>query len=294
MIGHNGAMRSVWSVVLVFVVGLLCGCSQSPYSDGGTRDPNPIRSIVSLSPGTTELVFQLQLGQILQGRTSSCDYPPGVEKVRIVVSGTKPDFEKIISIHPQLVVYDAKLYANTDMSKLKSIPGIEVMPMDVDTVQQYMDFVLTFGARCGAPTFASEHADQIYSMVENAKAGAQGEAPRVAVLTGSGGAYYAAGKDSFLADVVKVSGGQPIGPEGKIFTPMAMEALVQADPEIILTSESGAALLKDPRLASVSAVKSKRVFEVEASVLLRTSPRVKTLIENLSNTIQLTKKAKAN
>lgn len=296
VIGHNGVMLKGWLGLTVFVLLSLVGCAPKKFLIGGQEPKNPIRTIVSLSPSTTEIVAAMQLQDKLVGKTSSCDYPLGLNTVPIVVSGTKPDFEKIAGIRPDLIVYDEKLYANTDLSKLKSLlPQAEVMPLNADTVEKLTDYVYQVGGRCGAASFASKLADDIYAAVGNAEAGQATAKPRVAVFTGGGGNYYVAGTESFLADVVKISGGIPVGPTGDVFAPMAIEALVKADPEIIIVAEKGAQVLADPRLASVSALRVKptpRVYEVEPGVLLRTGPRVKGLIESLSNLVQQAGRAK--
>lgn len=289
-IRHNGIMKKSFLGIILFLAIGSFGCTPKKFLLGGKNPDRPIRTIVSLSPGTTEVICTMQLQDKLVGRTASCDYPLNVTTVPVVMAGTKPDFEKIASIRPDLIVYDEKLYANTDMSKFKALlPQTDVLPMNADTVDKLIDYIYEVGGRTATATFASKTADDIYAAEQNAIAGQSSNKPRVAVFTGGGASFYVAGKTSFIADVIRISGGTPIGPDGDMFSPMPIEALVKENPDIILVSEKGAQILKDPRLASINAVKARpkpRVFEVEPGILLRTGPRVKGLIESLSNSVQ--------
>jgi len=280
-------MRTVWLGAIALLFFFTSGCRPSGMVLGGKFDKHPVKKIVSLSPGTTEILGALQVLPYLVGRTSNCDYPqdPNIKNAIVVVNGTKPNFEKIISIKPDMIVYDAKLYANEDMSKLQGIT-LYSEAMNANTVQDLIDYMLKVAGDSDMAMNGSKAADEIYAAVQNAKAAAPARKVRVAILTGGADSYYVAGTDSLLGDVVKICGGETIGPKADNFAKMSTETLIQADPEIILTSEDGVKLASDPRFASISAVKARprpRVYHVDPSVLLRTGPRIKVVIENLSN-----------
>ncbi len=292
------AMRFGWLAALTAFCLVVAGCQQPNRGVGGWIAP-PVKKIVSLSPSTTEVIGALNVYDKLVGRTTNCDYPPGVKSAVVVVDGTKPNFEKIATIAPDLIVYDKKLYPNTDLEKLKEVvkKPDDILVMDVDSIDQLMDYMLLVGSRTGSVSRASEVCDQIYSAREAAIANAPNEKVRVAVITGGAGQLLAAGQDSFLADVVKSCGGEMVGPAGKVFSPFSAEALVKGDPEIILTDDKPESILGDPRLATVNAVRSKphpRVYQVDPGVLLRTAPRVKDLLDNLSNAIRQAATARSN
>ncbi|MBS1724369.1 MAG: ABC transporter substrate-binding protein [Armatimonadetes bacterium] len=280
------SLRVVGPCLLAIILAQGCGPQSRPEPPGGK--PGPVVSkIVSLSPDTSEILGELQLVDKMVGRTSSCNYPLGMKNVPIVVSGVKPDFEKIAKYKPQFVLYNQKLYANTDMEKLKET-GATLFPMDVDTVQGLMDYILKVGSELNEPEKASSCVDKIYSAMETAKAAAPQTKVRVAILMPGTGEYMAAGTDSFLADVVKVCGGTLIGPPGKEFATVSMETLVAGNPQIVLTEETGAAkVAADPRLASIDAVKKspRNVLGAPGDYLYRSGPRVAGLIQSLSNRI---------
>ena len=281
-------MRRGLTALFTWLLILCVGCHPTAPAQGGSglALPRAITKIVSLSPSTTEILGELQLTDYLVGRTANCDEPPSVKGAIVVVNGTKPDFEKIAKISPDLIVYDAKLYLATDLDGLKQSNPM-ILKMDVNNVDDLMDFILQLGRITGQVTLASEEADKLYSARERARGAAPAEKVRIAVLSGGTGEYYAAGKDSFIADVVKNCGGDVVGPPGNIFAPMAPEQLVAGDPQIILVAGSAKAVLADSRLASVQAIKSnpQAVFEVPENYLYRPGPKTISLIDDLSNRV---------
>lgn len=249
------------------------------------------KKIISLSPTTTEILGSLLLDNVLVGKTSSCNYPPGIAGA-IVVQGTKPNYEMIVNLKPDLIIYDAKLYAAADIDKLK-VTGARLYRMDVNSLNDLQEFLLKFGSETGEATMASKTADEIYAAAEAARAAATGPKVRVAVVTGGGSSLYAAGKGSFLADVVKACGGEIVGPDGQKFAQVPVEQFIKEDPEMILTADAPGQLFADPRLSTVTAVRKKRVFSVKPDILLRTTARIKGLIANLSTLVGDVQREKA-
>lgn len=102
------------------------------------------------------------------------------------------------------------------------------------------------------------------------------------MLIGQPGSYLAPGTDSFWADILRQCGVNPLGPKAKAFAPINVEAIVQADPQVIFTSTGvGAKVLGDPRLQTVAAVKNKRVYEIETDVLVRRGARIDMLVDSI-------------
>lgn len=270
--------RFAWLAAAVLVVA---GCQKETQEIGGVPREGGIPSIVSLSPSTSELVGKLSFQSLLKGRTAEDDFPQSVLNAPIVMKGTTPDYEQIASINPQYIVYDVSLFSADEIQKIEEL-GAETLPFDATTLEEYMDYCYRLANKMGGETNMSEYLDKVYNAAEAAKGSAPEIRPRTAVLMGSGGRYMSAGTDSFLASLITLSGGEVIGPSGKIFADMSVESLVAADPHIIISNGSAAEIMKDPRFAGTWAVKNNRVVDIEGDVLLRAGGRVEQLIEGLS------------
>src|SRR5205823_11152077 len=63
----------------------------------------PARRVVSLLPSFTEILFAIGAGERLVGRTTWCDYPPGVLAVPSVGDAMPPSVEAVAARRPDLV-----------------------------------------------------------------------------------------------------------------------------------------------------------------------------------------------
>lgn len=275
-------MRLRTLIGLLAALILLLGCNSKPPLAGVKRD-KVVRTIVSLSPSTTEVVGQVGIASILKGRTASCNYPLQLEKIPVVVKGTVPDYEKLRSIKPDLIVYDANLYSESEVAKIAEL-GIDTLPMKADSIDQLADYYAAVAQKVGGEQNASEYIDKMFAKREASMGNMAGASVPAMVLLGGGGELMAAGSKSFLADVVAASGGKLSGPDSNKFEAVNVETILQANPAVILTPFKDIdQVLKDPRLASVQAVKNKRVYGVDPDILLRAGSRVEKLIEGMNS-----------
>ena len=276
-------MRIRAIALLILTALSLVSCTQ-PATSGGKPRKVSVRSVVSLSPNVTELL-SLFTTSILTGRTKSCNFPLNLDAP--VVCDVKPDYEQIAGIHPQVIVYDASLFSDADISKLKTISNCDVMPMDVHSVDDLEKFLKEFGKKLGCETSFSEYMDKIRVGLINNKNPSITKKPHVIVLMGSASeSYYAAGKNTFIADVLRKCNADYIGPEAPNFVPINTEELVASQPDLIITSSHKEEILKDARLANTPAVKNGLVYQANGDVLLRIGSRINQLVDVLGPVIE--------
>jgi iron complex transport system substrate-binding protein len=276
-------MRLLRASLIPLLLLVAWGCNQPP-SVGGYQPPKSFKTVVSLSPSTTELIGSYAMDPgVLKGRTQACNYPTTVLNIPVVCS-VKPDYERIAGMKPDLIVYDDTLFSQADIEKLKQVSGdVFLFPMKSKTVDEYIDSVYKLGALLESSSRFSEYVDKVYAKSRVGRSNPPNPQPKVEVLIGGGNTeFMAAGTDGFLGDVIRSSGGEPLGPKSVKFETVSIEALVQANPDLILTNEDVNTILKDPRLATVSAVKAKAVYAINADILLRAGARVEKLIEKVS------------
>lgn len=271
--------------LLLFVTLVLAGCGQQAVTTGGRAPEKRIRTVVSLSPSTTELVLNFAQNVQLLGRTQSCDFPPQVTSIPVVAS-VKPNYEEIAKIKPDLIVYDPSLYNEADVEKLRQL-GIELFPIEAQTLKQFSETLTKFGAKIGAETEVSEYLDKI-RQAEEGNLAEGGEKRKVAILLrGTGAEVMAAGQESFLADIVRACGYELVGPAGNKFVTINLEALAQLNPDAVVVAGSYDAKTRDPRLAAVPAIRDQRIVGfTDQGMLLRAGSRVDQLIANLRPSVE--------
>lgn len=269
---------------LFAVVLLVAGCKNSLQQVGGTAPAKRYLTVVSLSPSATELVTTKATGVALLGRTAQCNWPTINSKVPVVMKGVKPNYEQIVQLKPSIVIYDDLLFPDTaDIAKFKEL-GIETFAVKGNTIEDFVKCVFLFGKTFRAESSCSEYVDNIQAAVKAAIGSPPAKKLKVAILMPGGGSeHYIVGTDSFLADVVRKSQGEIVGPRGDKFVPLSAESLVSMNPDVIISAGVGTTIEKDPRLQSISAIGAKRVVPVDPDILLRRGARVNMLIRGIYN-----------
>ena len=273
------------TLALLFVLLLaLAGCQPEP-THGGKFRKKYVRSVVSLSPSTTEIVASQFPSATIVGRTVACDYPDVIKKVP-VMGGVKPDFEKIARARPDLIIYDVTLYNSADIEKLKQLK-IELFPFAAKSLDEFFATLTKLGGVMAGETEMSEYIDKIVSARTGTTSDSATKRRVMLVLGGEGGEYMVAGVGSIQADFLRACGFEPVGPEGDRFVPLNIEKLIADQPEAIVVAGDPARVLGDPRLKAVKAVQLKHVASVsDQSLILRAGARVDQLLNNLRPAVE--------
>jgi iron complex transport system substrate-binding protein len=315
------AQRAVPSVLALTGLLLLAACGASPAApptgstatapteagfpltvtdDAGREvviDAAPQR-IVSLAPSSTEIVCALGACDRLVGVTDFDDYPAEVGEIDDVVIQAQVDLERVVAAEPDLVLAAGnEITPSAVIEQLEEL-GLVVMVLYPESLDEvYADITIL-----GTALEASGEADALVSDMEervevvvDAVAGA--DAPRTLYEVFHGeGTTYTAGEGSFLASLIELAGGEPITGDAQGL--IAAEALVAADPELILlgTASYDTSLADaDAALAAVAAragwddlaaVRDGRVVPyTDDIVTTRPGPRIVSGLEALARAI---------
>src|SRR3989441_6254295 len=111
------------------------------------ESPVPAR-IVSTSPGITETLFALGLGDRVVGVSTYCRFPPAVATIARVGTFLKPDAEVIARLKPDLVFVHAG--PNSTASQLATL-GIKTSIVDRGSLPSVFSTIRQIGAAAGVP-----------------------------------------------------------------------------------------------------------------------------------------------
>ncbi len=212
----------------------------APVVDPAERDRGPAR-IVSLAPSITELVCALGLRDRLVGRTPYCRYPPGIESVPAVGALQDPNFEKIRSLSPDLVLITAN---STRLASGLGELGISYHLVPHETLDDVFAAIETTGRACDRPLTAHRLAEVIRADVDALHRWATRSVrhpQRVLIALGEfpvpPRSVWAAGPGSFLGDLVALAG--HTNAAGRVLKvshgEIPLTALRGLDPDVILT-----------------------------------------------------------
>jgi iron complex transport system substrate-binding protein len=250
--------------------------------------PAPPQRIVSLAPSNTEILFALGLDERVVAVDAWSDYPPAAQEKPEVGDYVNPDLEQIVAINPDLVLATA-VHEATVLPQLEDL-RIPTVVLEPTTLDEVLADIALVGEAAGvgdtATALICAFEDRV-AAVESAVAGAS--APRVFFELGP--ELYTAGPGSFVDDLIARAGGENIVAEGQGPWPqMSAEALITADPEVILLADHEAGVTPEsvkarPGWQEVSAVREDRIVTLDSDLVARPGPRLVDGLEEIARAL---------
>jgi iron complex transport system substrate-binding protein len=292
-----GRLRVTGALLLAALVLLAgaVGCSEPALGavtdDHGREvqlDGIPTR-IVSHVPSITETLFALGLGDSVVGVSDFCNFPEEASEKPSVGGYYTPSIEQIAALDPDVVLTDG--YA-ADITKLDAldIPYVVLDPADIDGYLANIDLLGNItGAQEEANALILEIEESIDAVVARV-AGA--DPPRVFYVFDATelSKPWTAGPGSFVDAFMALAGGANVAGEAQEpWLQFSMEALVDADPEVILVdaqmgtaTAAPEALERDPVWQETTAVREGRISVIDGDLVNRHGPRMVLALEEMA------------
>jgi len=252
--------------------------------------------IVSLIPAVTEMLFAIGAGPQVVAVGSFDAYPPEVKKLPRVGALVDPDIERILSLHPDLVVVFAsqgKLRDQLGRAKIETYIYNHAGLADVFTT------IRDVGARVGHERAAADLARALETRIDAVRKRVAGRPrPRTLIvfdreklaLRG----IYASGGVGFIHDMVEAAGGDDVFADVKQQAVQATtELILSRRPEVIVelrgdpidAATRGREIAVWNTLSSLPAVRSGRVYFIDQQKTVVPGPRVAEAVELIATTL---------
>jgi cobalamin transport system substrate-binding protein len=280
----SGTSKSVGLFgALLLALLLSAGCNVGPVAPASQGKP---ARIISLTPSTTEILHGVGAFDRVVAVSDYCSYPPEAAKLPRVGGWNNPNMEQIASLRPDLVIFsDAQAQFVKD--KVEAA-GIKTLSVPSQTLEDAYTAIEMVGRATGDEAAAERLLEQTRASVETIRLATE-RLPKRRVLCvvdrvpGTLRDLYTAGGDSFIAQLIRVAGGEPVSPptrEG--WGKMQKEAVVALDPDVVLDlmmhKESGSygedTLAVWRELPTLRAVREGRVYPVRDETVLHPSQLV--------------------
>jgi iron complex transport system substrate-binding protein len=241
-----------------------------------TIERSPTR-IVSIAPSNTEMLFALGLDERIVGVDSFSTYPPEAGQKPQVGSYLEPDLERVVAADPDLILA-TEAHLGTVLPELDALglPTVVIEPKDLDEVLSGMLLV-------GTIADTSPRAQQVVCELQarvDAVTDAVAGAPRPRVFFELSPDLYTAGPGSFVDDLIDRAGGVNVAAgAAEMWPQMSAEAVVAADPEVVLLADHEAGVTAEqvaarPGWQGMSAVEQGRIVSLDSDLVARPGPRV--------------------
>lgn len=252
--------------------------------------PAKITRVVSLAPNLTENIFAVGAGDRLVGVTTFCNYPDEAKSIAKIGDTMTPNMESIVALRPDVVFVSTASQIETFMKTLEA-NGIAVYVTNPTSLDGVLKNLTQLGVLFGTENLANTLVTDLQRRVTLAKPPAALQVihphPRVFVQI-SREPLFTIGKQSFLTDLIAMAGGQSVTAEIETAYPkLSKETAARMDPLIIILSKSDDNLEPNDIFKHSVAVKTGRVYSIDADILSRPGPRLVDALEQISNAIGL-------
>jgi iron complex transport system substrate-binding protein len=235
----------------------------------------PARRIVSLAPHATELLYAAGAGNYLVGVSEFSDYPPQARQLPSVGNSAAVDIERIVSFKPDLVVAWGSGNSAVQIARLRSlgVPVFESEPRDFATIASSLERLAHLA---GTAPVGKTAAEAFRTRLKTIAATYQYR-PTVRVFYQIWRAPLMTLNDAHLVShAIRLCGGENIfGKLAQLAPAVGIEAVLQANPEVIITGSSEDGALSDwRRFTRLTAAARNNLFSIESDWMTRNGPRI--------------------
>ena len=234
--------------------------------------------LVSIGPSITAFLFAIGAGSRVVGVDDFSDEPAEAAKID-KVGGVKVNFEKVVSLRPDLVL--TVKFSDGTIEKLQSA-SLTVLVVEPQTVADVAKTARLLGQAVGAD--GNSLATSLEQKVDAVRAKTANVATRPRVYhevdASDPAKIFTVGPGSYIDDLIKIAGGVNIAASATTAYPqLSAEQIVKADPEIIvLAADAYSAKPADVAARSgwsaIAAVRSGRIATMAPNLINRPGPRV--------------------
>lgn len=254
-----------------------------PVILNGTEITEKVKTVVSLTPAYSEILFEMGYGENLIGVCDYCEYPEKVKDITSVGSSTAPDIQKIISLKPDLVITATPLITK-DRIAVES-KGIKILTIpSPKTIEEFCSIYKFIGLAFEGIIHGEDKGEGSFKVIQSTLS----EAAEIK-------------KNSFvyLSPTMAVAGGNTLehsilsafgenkAKDGNGYSEPA-EGLIENQPDMIFLSDRFelADLEEHELFSQLEAVKNGKVIVVESIYFERPTARITELIGYIADSIE--------
>lgn len=277
-------MKKTYPLLLCLLALVSCTTDKKTESNQITAETR----IVSLNGTTTEILCGLGLEKNIVGVDVTSTYPEAVNSIQKVGYGKNIAAEKVLALQPTLVVGLQESIKPELAEQLRSA-GTRVL--------LYSQEFSPEGTRQLIHGIADslqlqEKKEQMLQQIDKDLAAKKQitTTPKVLFIYARGaGTLTVCGNKTAAQKIIELSGGKNAITGFDEYKPLTSEALVTANPDVVLMFTSGLqslggmdGFLKIPGMDQTNAGKNKRVIEMDGQYLTGFGPRIGQVITDLS------------
>ncbi len=285
-------MKSLKIAVLsaLFLSGISCKKDDSKITHSSSNETENTVSrqrIVSLSGGVTEIVAALGHDKEIVGTDVTSTYPETLKSTAQDLGHVRSmTIEPIMKLNPTLILASDKDINSDLLEKIKT-SGIQTELFKQEFSIAGTKALINHVAKVLGNTNQQALLDKIDADLKQIQPIAK--KPKVLFIYARGNMLMVAGKNTPMASIINIAGGENAVHDFEDFKPLTPEAVVNANPDVLLFFTSGLrgnggveGALKMPGVSQTNAGKNKKVIAMDGGLLSAFGPRVGEAALNLN------------
>ena len=274
-----------------FFAGWILFALLVPASPVQGQPPDTSR-IVTLGGSVTEIVYAMGAGDQIVGVDASSIYPEAATEKPDVGYFREVPAEGVLSLDPSLILALEGTGPPAVLDQFRSAGVRTVLVSDESSPEGTRKKIRKIGDLLGREAAADSLVRQMEEDLEEARTlrTEVESTPRVLFIYARGpGSMSVAGRGSSAEAMIELAGAKNATTGFEGYKPMAAEAVVSADPDVILMLERGLesiggvdGLLEQPGIPLTPAGKNRRIVAMDDLLLLGFGPRLGTAVKRLT------------
>ena len=255
--------------------------------------------IIVLNEAIAEIVISLGFADKIIGRDATTTLA-ALTAIPKVSNGHDISAESVLELKPTLVIGDTRSGPPEAIQQLRGAGVPIVLAPEVWKLSEIAPRISLIANALGATNLGIKLLDTTQNDINQAlnTLDSASAKPRVAFIyvRGTASVFLLGGKESGADEMIRTAGGIDVGTDLDLaaFTPLTSEAIVNANPEIIVVTTRGLAsvggidgLLELPGLAQTPSAKTRAVVSIDDDLLFSFGPRTGELIIRLAQAFKI-------
>lgn len=271
-------------ILTFFLAPVLSAQQTYTGSDGVDVTVEDMSRIVSIGSAVTETIFALGAHENVVAVDESSVYPEGTADLPKVSFTRNLSAEGVLSMSPSVILASGSAGPETAVQQIRST-GVPFLKLTEDeTTEAAFERVRELGSILGRESEAEEIISRMEEDLERARAIREelDEKPVVLFIYARGpNTLLVAGNGTSAETMIGLAGGINAFDSFDDYRPLTSEAVVAANPDVILMMNSGIesvgginGVLRAPGVSLTNAAKNDRIYSMDGSYLLGFGPRM--------------------
>lgn len=291
------------AIFMCFTMLFAVGCSsenskERTITDRSGREvsiPSKIERIISTAPANTENIVELGLAdKIIAADEFSADVE-GLSKDTEIMNFTTPDAEAMVELEPDIVIASGYNQGDSSEDPYKSVSdaGIPVVYIpSSNSIESIYEDITFLADILDVKDKGEEIISSMKSEIESIKEiGSKiTDKKKVYFEIGPAPTLYSFGSDTFLNEMIEIIGAENIFKDESSWTSPSSEAVIDANPDVILTNVNYIENPIDDILTRdgwnhITAVEEKAVYSIDTNSSSRPTNKIIKALKEMAKAI---------